>query len=168
MICQVTDCEQGIGDCDGDLINGCETDIQTSNDHCGGCNNTCEVIYGKVACEDSQCAVMCDVGWTGDACDEDVDEYKKIDCSINNTYIETDGETTSNQYTCVCTNKYTNGNINTLCIDIDECVDGSVDCSNNVAALLLQFVLLFAYLLMSIYGVLMLPLVYLLVQTHVY
>lgn len=36
------DCDQGFRDCNNDkLVDGCETDIGTSVDHCGGCNLAC-------------------------------------------------------------------------------------------------------------------------------
>ncbi len=34
-------CMPGLGDCDGDTMNGCETDVRTSMMHCGACGNAC-------------------------------------------------------------------------------------------------------------------------------
>jgi len=38
--CLVT-CNANFANCDGNLSNGCETDVRTSNSHCGRCGNAC-------------------------------------------------------------------------------------------------------------------------------
>ncbi|MFO0652321.1 MAG: hypothetical protein U0326_39240 [Polyangiales bacterium] len=38
--CTLT-CSAGLGNCDGDAANGCETNTATSNTHCGRCGNPC-------------------------------------------------------------------------------------------------------------------------------
>lgn len=50
--CTIDTCEVGLGDCDNNTANGCETSIQNSSAHCGGCGMACEA--GKV-CNDGQC-----------------------------------------------------------------------------------------------------------------
>ncbi len=50
-------------DCDGNPDNGCETVVDTI-DHCGACDNACEVLRGTPACTDGACTVeSCDTGW---------------------------------------------------------------------------------------------------------
>lgn len=43
-------CDDGVGDCDADRENGCETDLQFDSDHCGNCETTC-----KASCFDGAC-----------------------------------------------------------------------------------------------------------------
>jgi hypothetical protein len=35
-------CKPGVGDCNGDAIDGCETDLQTSSSSCGACGHSCQ------------------------------------------------------------------------------------------------------------------------------
>jgi hypothetical protein len=39
--CQIAMCNDGYGNCDGNDANGCETDLRTSNMHCGMCGRSC-------------------------------------------------------------------------------------------------------------------------------
>src|SRR5690606_12150199 len=39
--CVVANCAGATGDCDGDPFNGCETDLDTSAEHCGACARAC-------------------------------------------------------------------------------------------------------------------------------
>ena len=39
--CGLGACTTNFGNCDGNVTNGCETNTQTSNAHCGGCNRPC-------------------------------------------------------------------------------------------------------------------------------
>lgn len=45
-ICQagqvaIARCKDGYSDCDGQVANGCEVDINNDTEHCGGCNENC-------------------------------------------------------------------------------------------------------------------------------
>jgi hypothetical protein len=40
-MCRISTCNAGFGDCDGNDANGCETDLRTSNMHCGMCGRSC-------------------------------------------------------------------------------------------------------------------------------
>ena len=40
-VCAIESCEAGFGNCDGDLSNGCEVALTTSNAHCGACGHAC-------------------------------------------------------------------------------------------------------------------------------
>ncbi len=44
--CEIKDCLPGFGNCDGNLVNGCEKDIFTSPNTCGGCQVVCPVDQG--------------------------------------------------------------------------------------------------------------------------
>ena len=50
-------CVAGFADCDGDAVNGCETDTRTSTSHCGGCGRACVTPGGTPSCAASVCAV---------------------------------------------------------------------------------------------------------------
>jgi hypothetical protein len=50
--CVVRFCDIGWGNCDGLQSTGCETDILTSSDHCGGCAKPCAV---EQTCVDGTC-----------------------------------------------------------------------------------------------------------------
>jgi MYXO-CTERM domain-containing protein len=39
--CALDGCDQGLGDCNQNFLDGCETDLQTSTSHCGSCDNAC-------------------------------------------------------------------------------------------------------------------------------
>ncbi|AKV00342.1 Tryptophan synthase alpha chain [Labilithrix luteola] len=57
-------CEPGWASCDGDLANGCETDLQTSGANCGACGRSCDVDAGQ-PCVDGVCLMKeCDAGAT--------------------------------------------------------------------------------------------------------
>lgn len=49
-------CNDGWADCDGDVSNGCETNLKTNNEHCGRCNNECNNGH---LCEDGACSTNC-------------------------------------------------------------------------------------------------------------
>jgi hypothetical protein len=50
-------CNAGFRDCDGRFETGCEADTTSDPDHCGGCNNTCDIPNAAVSCEDSECVL---------------------------------------------------------------------------------------------------------------
>src|SRR5690606_3390397 len=39
--CIFLGCVPGFANCDGNLSNGCEVNLQTNNNHCGNCNVVC-------------------------------------------------------------------------------------------------------------------------------
>ncbi len=58
----VNECTPGWGDCDGDLTNGCETNLKTNIAHCGVCGNRCDTAAGQ-PCIDGMCLMTeCDGG----------------------------------------------------------------------------------------------------------
>ena len=47
-------CEPGLASCDGDLANGCEVDLRTDPNHCGGCERMCangRCVAGVCSCD---------------------------------------------------------------------------------------------------------------------
>lgn len=64
-------CNAGFGDCDGNAVNGCETNTRTSAVHCGMCGNVCPGVVGaSPACNNGVCGIAC-VAPQGD-CDGNV------------------------------------------------------------------------------------------------
>jgi len=53
-------CPAGFGDCDGDVINGCETDLFGPN-NCGSCGTTCNA---GMVCSTNLCRAECQAGQT--------------------------------------------------------------------------------------------------------
>jgi len=56
--CHITSCDPGLGDCDGNVGNGCETDTTSNDNHCGDCGNSCGA---NAYCSSSNC--HCNGGW---------------------------------------------------------------------------------------------------------
>jgi hypothetical protein len=57
-------CRPGFGNCDMDRSNGCETDVDTSIEHCGRCGHRCEgAPNAHPVCELGGCTLVCDAGW---------------------------------------------------------------------------------------------------------
>jgi hypothetical protein len=54
--CEITACDEGYDDCDGDGSNGCETSLSGS-DNCGSCGNECGI--GQTCCSDNSCGTVC-------------------------------------------------------------------------------------------------------------
>jgi hypothetical protein len=52
--CGYDACLPGFDDCDGNTANGCETDILTTEAHCGGCNQPCNP---PLSCGNGMCQV---------------------------------------------------------------------------------------------------------------
>jgi hypothetical protein len=58
--CRATGCETGLGDCDLDSTNGCESDLATDHDHCGSCGLACSP---SEACAERTCVALPALGW---------------------------------------------------------------------------------------------------------
>ncbi len=63
-------CATGLGACDADPTNGCETDTNSSNTHCGSCNNACDPLNGGGQCVGGVCTLTSCDNYFGD-CDMD-------------------------------------------------------------------------------------------------
>ena len=63
-------CEPGVGDCDGDPSNGCESKLTVDLMNCGRCGNICDFVGGIGTCQDGECSLTaCTSGWAD--CDLD-------------------------------------------------------------------------------------------------
>lgn len=57
-------CAPGFADCDSDkLTNGCETEIESNAQDCGGCGNVCSAAGVTPACAGGVCSGPCDPGF---------------------------------------------------------------------------------------------------------
>jgi hypothetical protein len=53
-------CTAPFDSCDGDKVNGCETDLRSSKLHCGDCSKACDdPPHGVAACGNGACLVSC-------------------------------------------------------------------------------------------------------------
>lgn len=62
--CIVAGCNAGWGNCDGNIPNGCETDIYTNPNHCGSCGHVCDLPHAIEGCSGGNCTVTaCESGY---------------------------------------------------------------------------------------------------------
>lgn len=63
-VCGTAGCNAGFGNCDGTLANGCETDLNTSLDHCGACGARCARNNATTSCVSGVCSITaCSAGF---------------------------------------------------------------------------------------------------------
>lgn len=114
-------CASGFGDCDGDAINGCETNLATHPNHCGACGRACDPSFQ--VCVAGECQVSTCPQGTGD-------------CDANANDCETD--LTSSLSDCgFCGNACTVANGTPSCTssscEIASCDAGFADCDGELA-----------------------------------
>ncbi len=64
-------CSPGFADCDGDPANGCETNTQSSVEHCGACGVACQSgPYSTPVCVAGACSAQCEDGFEN--CNDDL------------------------------------------------------------------------------------------------
>lgn len=109
--CAVGSCIGPFGDCDGDVANGCEQRLDTS-DHCGACGDKCAPAHGEGSCSNGACVVTrCDPGFedcngrAADGCEtalDDVDHCGGCGTSCKLAHVTHPSCDTSNGgYRCV-------------------------------------------------------------------
>lgn len=76
-VCIVASCDPGFADCNGKYSDGCEVNTNTSIDHCGACNERCEIENATAECQAGECRVKTCLG-----------TYR--DCDGNGTDCEVD------------------------------------------------------------------------------
>jgi hypothetical protein len=138
--CYLQACNFGFDDCNGDMKDGCETNVTSDVKNCGACSMACPPLaHGKVACVNAVCALtQCDVGFL------DCDNNPKNGCE---TVVANDknncgkcGNACGQGQVCInggCTCANCNiANAATKCVNnacvFDHCVQGFGDCNNNV------------------------------------
>ncbi|WAR22468.1 MATN2-like protein [Mya arenaria] len=90
------------------------------------CNNTCECTgRGAMECNPVR-GCVCEVGWTGSTCDDDINE-----CDLDHDIcadVRKYCTNTVGSYTCDCINGYEK-NDEDACTDFDECAGGTATCA---------------------------------------
>jgi hypothetical protein len=82
--CSVVRCNPDFGDCDAMAANGCETDVRTSLQNCGGCGRACSLANATATCTAGACAVMaCAAGY--DDCDGNPANGCEVNTRTDNT-----------------------------------------------------------------------------------
>jgi hypothetical protein len=66
--CALGACAEGFADCNGIASDGCEADLTTDADNCGGCGTVCAFDHATASCVSSACVLgLCQTGF--DNCD---------------------------------------------------------------------------------------------------
>lgn len=69
--CAIAACEASYADCNADVADGCETNLDQDADHCGACDFACPRQNATPSCVSGVCALTCEPGF-GD-CDRDAE-----------------------------------------------------------------------------------------------
>jgi hypothetical protein len=63
-VCAIAACNAGWANCDGNIANGCEAQVNTNAQHCGACGNACPGAANAVGvCQAGTCALQCSSGF---------------------------------------------------------------------------------------------------------
>lgn len=61
--CSVDSCEQGMADCNQVPTDGCEVNLGSSVENCGGCGLACSSDHGTPSCQSGTCSIECSSGY---------------------------------------------------------------------------------------------------------
>ncbi len=122
--CELVGCSPGYEDCDGDLMNGCESNLDGDPTTCGTCDTVCPVDPANATsvCDTGSCALNCDAGYRdcnsdpSDGCETFLGDVE----SCNGCGILCDGTTP------VCS-----GSVATGFACSADCAAGEVDCGDS-------------------------------------
>jgi hypothetical protein len=127
-------CKSGFGDCDGDVTNGCETNLANTTNDCGACGTACTNPNGTTTCSGSACHPVC----TGTF--KDCDGNPNNGCETNfqtdnnncgNCGVKCTGGETCQAGTCKCpTGQVLNGG--TCCTPESDATACGTTCNKNV------------------------------------
>jgi len=68
--CVIASCTPGFANCDGDILNGCETPLNTLQ-NCGGCGVSCVLPNASSSCVSGSCSIVsCNLGFSN--CDGNI------------------------------------------------------------------------------------------------
>lgn len=124
---RVSACAELRDSCDGDWSNGCEVDLGRDSAHCGRCDQTCEFEGGVGSCVEGRClAQVCQDDFFGQTCDPCPGLNEQGPC--NGRGVCDDG--VEGEGTCTCEGGYEGPACDQ---DVDECRDGTDDCSERTA-----------------------------------
>lgn len=98
--CRQTVCSAGLGDCDGDMANGCETNLGSSTRHCGACGNACALAHATPRCGGGTCGLdACEPGWGN--CDVDARNGCETDLATSATQCGMCGRACASGQVCL-------------------------------------------------------------------
>ena len=122
--CAVASCQAGFANCDGQVANGCETDLSAVGE-CGACGNDCAALprVSSAQCSAGVCAALvCESGW-GD-CDGRADNG----CEQALNTLDHCGSCSGG-----CSPAHATGECSTGTCKIAECSSGYDDCAGGAA-----------------------------------
>ncbi len=97
--CTLPVCDPGRGDCDRDLANGCEAQLQVDDFNCGACGRGCGAVFGgREQCVAGACEVSCDAGF--DDCNADPADGCETDTTRNELHCGGCGRTCAAGLVC--------------------------------------------------------------------
>ncbi|MCG8554729.1 MAG: hypothetical protein MJD61_05485 [Proteobacteria bacterium] len=137
-------CSQTYVDCDGDGV--CETNLHASLEHCGACDNRCELAHAEPACYWGLCHLkLCHAGWydcdrtTQNGC-ESPDPCPPRPCPPGTADCTQPGRCTINilghtDHCGRCNNRCVFPNAKPVCVDgvckLDSCEAGFSNCDGH-------------------------------------
>ncbi len=135
-------CNAGLGDCDGSVTNGCETNLNTSATNCGLCGRACSLANATAGCAAGACTVAsCNSGFAncngtaGDGCEVNT-QSDSNNCGACGNVCP--GGQRCSAGTCVSTCPDGQNICGSSCVttatDPDHCGGCSMVCSNNNVA----------------------------------
>jgi hypothetical protein len=121
-------CGAGFEDCDGDPLNGCETDLGSSVRHCGACGARCNPESASGECVDGVCTAACDSGFAD--CNGLVEDGCEVDLASPSTCGNCETACSDNGGTPRC------DEVDGCTIECDsgraDCINGAIDgCETN-------------------------------------
>jgi MYXO-CTERM domain-containing protein len=118
------DCEDGYANCDHNNANGCETDIQSDADNCGGCEVHCDIPNATAACSAGACVVAeCEAGW-GD-CNGEGEDGCEVELDTNPNHCGGCGQ--------LCELDHASAECRNGVCQLDDCDEGWADCNGDEA-----------------------------------
>ena len=117
--CGVSNCAPGTANCDGNPVNGCETNTNAPQ-NCGACGNNCSTTNGSASCNGTTCSITCD------------DDYGNCNNNVADgceQHLNTNTHCTQCGVPCARPHAFTS--CGTGSCQIVSCHDGWADCNNN-------------------------------------
>jgi hypothetical protein len=86
--CVVAACQPGFGNCNGQFTDGCETNLQASEQHCGTCNNPCGANQRCCGGQCTDVTTNANCGSCGHACPGQDDPFNAVRCASGKCRLE--------------------------------------------------------------------------------
>ena len=119
--CALSACAAGFANCNGNIADGCEIQIENDESNCGACGVTCTALNGTNQCLGGACNPVCAAGWS------DCDGDPTNGCETSITTIADCGS---------CGNACSLAGASPACVSgacaIASCNAGRADCNGNV------------------------------------